>query len=227
MGARAGLQPVPHLQKPSISPKSLLKYSQPEFNDLCGFRESELAAVVAQVVAVCELSPQKGQEALNLMLTFYNGYCFSKSVNELVYNPTLALYFLKHFQHYCQFPHQMLDDNLAMDLGKLTYLSRLPNGRAIIWQALNGTPPLVMSLLANRFGVDQMLKTTQSNQFIISLLYYLGILTLDGKTETLKKLRFKIPNLVVRKLYVEHLLAMLLPQEREEVRLLAEEFYLR
>jgi len=201
-------------------------YSQPEFNDLCGFRESELAAVVAQVVAVCELSPQKGQEALNLMLTFYNGYCFSKNVNELVYNPTLALYFLKHFQHYCQFPHQMLDDNLAMDLGKLTYLSRLPNGRAIIWQALNGSPPLVLSLLANRFGIDQMLKTTQSNQFIISLLYYLGILTLGGKTD-LEELCFKIPNLVVRKLYVEHLLEMLLPQdtERETTRELAKEFY--
>jgi hypothetical protein len=202
-------------------------YSLPEFNDLCGFREPELAEVVAQVVAECELSPQRGQEALNLMLTFYNGYCFSESVNELVYNPTLALYFLKHFQHYCQFPRQMLDDNLAMDLSKLTYLSRLPNGRAIIWHALNGSPPLAMSLLANRFGIDQMLKTTQSNQFIISLLYYLGILTLDGTTEKLKKLRFKIPNLVVRKLYVEHLLAMLLPlePEREAVRALAEEFY--
>ncbi len=92
-------------------------------------------------------------------------------------------------------------------------------------EALNKTPPLVLSLLANRFGVDQMLRTTQSNQFIVSLLYYLGILTLDGQT-ALGKLLFKIPNLVVRKLYVEHLFEMLLPQpEREEVRLLAEYFY--
>ena len=200
-------------------------YSQSEFNDLCGFREAELAAVVTQIVVECQLSPEMGQAALNLMQTFYDGYRFSERVNERVYNPTLALYFLKHFQHDCQFPHQMLDDNLAMDLGKLTYLSRLPNGRAIIWQALNKTPPLVLSLLANRFGVDQMLRTTQSNQFIVSLLYYLGILTLDGQT-ALGKLLFKIPNLVVRKLYVEHLFEMLLPQpEREEVRLLAEDFY--
>jgi len=181
---------------------------------------------VTQIIAECQLNPEKGQVALNLMQTFYNGSCFSESVTELVYNPTLVLYFLKHFQHYCQFPHQMLDDNLAMDLSKLTYLSRLPNGRAIIWQALNGTPPLTLSLLANRFGVDQMLKTTQSNQFILSLLYYLGILTLDGVNE-LRKRRFKIPNLVVRKLYVEHLFSMLLPEEpkREEIRLLAEDFY--
>ncbi|MDM8557526.1 AAA family ATPase [Candidatus Parabeggiatoa sp. HSG14] len=201
-------------------------YSQPEFNDVCGFRESELTSVVNQVVAECKLLPDLGQKTLNLMQTFHNGYCFSVSVNELVYNPTLVLYFLKHLQRYCQFPQQMLDDNLAMDLGKLTYLSRLPNGKAIIWQALNGTPPLVLSLLANRFGVDQMLKTSQSNQFIVSLLYYLGILTLDGKT-ALNESRFKIPNLVVRKLYVEHLFEMLLPQdtEREIIRDMAKEFY--
>ena len=59
------------------------------------------------------------------------------------------------------------------------------------------------------------LKTTQSNQFIISLLYYLGILTLDGETE-LRQLRFKIPNLVVRN-YMKHLLEMSLPQETERL----------
>jgi len=201
-------------------------YLEPAFNELCGFRESELASVVNQIVAECELAPEKGQVALNLIQTFYNGYCFSERANELVYNPTLSLYFLKHFKQHCQFPRQMLDDNLAMDLNKLTYLSRLPNGRAIIWQALNETPPLVLSLLANRFGIDQMLKTTQSTQFIVSLLYYLGILTLDGETE-LGELRFKIPNLVVRKLYVEHLFEMLLPQdtEREALREMARNFY--
>ncbi|MCK5521818.1 MAG: AAA family ATPase, partial [Thiomargarita sp.] len=200
-------------------------YLEPDFNHLCGFKESELASVVTQIVAECSLAPEKGQAALNLMQTFYNGYCFSESVNELVYNPTLALYFLKKFQHDCQFPHRMLDSNLTMDLNKLTYLSRLPNGRAVILQALNGAP-LTLSLLANRFGINQMLKMTQSTQFIISLLYYLGILTLDGQTE-LEELRFKIPNLVVRELYVEHLFEKLLPEdvERETIREMAKEFY--
>jgi hypothetical protein len=110
---------------------------------------------VTQIVTECQLSPEQGSAALSLMQTFYNGYCFSDRVNEFVYNPTLALYFLKYFQHDCQFPRQMLDDNLAMDFSKLSYLSRLPNGRALIWQALNGTPPLILSLLANRFGIEQ------------------------------------------------------------------------
>jgi hypothetical protein len=201
-------------------------YLMPEFNDLCGFKEAEFKAVLNKVVTECGLKPKYAKDALIVMQAFYNGYSFSEMSNELIYNPTLALYCLKYLQHNCQFPSQMLDENLTMDLNKLTYLSRLPNGKAILEQALNGTQSLIVSLLANRFGIDQMLKTTQSNRFIISILYYLGILTLNGETE-LRQLRFKIPNNVVRKLYVEHLFEMLLPQdtEREEVRLLAEEFY--
>jgi len=197
---------------------------EPEFNELCGFQEFEIKAVLTQIVKECGFELDKMSQALSIIRTFYDGYCFNYSSQSDIYNPTLALYFLESFQKDYQYPRQMLDDNLAMDLGKLTYISN--NGRAIIFQALNGTPPLSLSLLANRFGVDQMLKTSHGTKFIVSLLYYLGILTLDGKTE-LGDLRFRIPNLVVRKLYLERLFEMLLPQEaeRDEVRLIAKRFY--
>ena len=201
-------------------------YQEPEFNDLCGFQDAEINKVLTQIVKECGFEENKISQALTLIQTFYDGYSFSKQGSKDIYNPTLALYFFESFQKNCQYPDKMLDSNLMMDFSKLTYLSRLPNGRALIWQAVNETPPLILSFLEDRFGVEQMLKKTQSNQFIISLLYYLGILTLDGEAE-LRKLRFKIPNLVVRKLYVEHLLNLLLPEEseREVVRFLAEEFY--
>jgi len=201
-------------------------YFEPEFNELCGFKESEIEAVLTQIGKECGFEKEKISQALSLIQTFYNSYCFSEFTSQQVYNPTLALYFLDSFQKNCRYPRRMLDSNLKMDLNKLTYLSRLPNGRAIIQQALEGSPPLVLSLLADRFGIDEMLEETQSNQFIITLLYYLGVLTLDGETE-LRELRFKIPNLVVRKLYVEHLFKRLLPQdtERETTRVLARNFY--
>jgi len=201
-------------------------YLEPEFDDLCGFKEFEIQAVLTKIVKECGFEPEKISQALSLIRTFYDGYCFNYSKQSDIYNPTSALYFLECFQKACQYPRQMLDDNLAMDLGKLTYISNLPNGRAIIFQALNGSPPLTLSLLASRFGVDQMLKTSQGSRFIVSLLYYLGILTLDGKTE-FGELCFKIPNLVVQKLYVERIFEMLLPQdaERDEVRTIAKRFY--
>jgi len=109
----------------------------------------------------------------------------------------------------------------------LAYVSRLLKDDKLLFQALNENPPLSLLELANRFGLDEMLSdTTKDNGFIISLLYYLGILTLNGETE-LGKLRFKIPNLVVRKLYVERLFENFLPKETErfQARLLAEDFY--
>jgi hypothetical protein len=47
------------------------------------------------------------------MRTFYDGYRFSLDSEQLVYNPTLALYFLEQFQKRCQAPRELLDINLA------------------------------------------------------------------------------------------------------------------
>jgi hypothetical protein len=177
-------------------------YLRSEFNDLCGFRESELASIVNNIAKECDLTSAKAEQALTLMKDFYDGYCFNYRKTEDIYNPTLALYFLDNFQQECQFPRKMLDNNLAMDRGKLSYVSSLLNGESVIFQALNENPPLSLFELADRFGVKNMLSVTKDTKFIVSLLYYLGILTLDGETE-LGQLRFKIPNLTMRKLYFE------------------------
>jgi hypothetical protein len=81
--------------------------------------------------------------------------------------------------------------------------------------------------LANRFGLKEMLNNTpKDNGFIISLLYYLGILTLNGENE-LGELSFKIPNLVIRKLYVERIFEKFLPEDTERylAHQLAKDFY--
>ncbi len=192
-------------------------YLKLEFNDLCGFKESELAAIVNQIAKECDLSSAKAQQALTLMKTYYDGYCFNYRKVEEVYNPTLALYFLESFQQDCQFPRQMLDHNLAMDRGKLSYIANLLNGKSLISQALDENPPLSILDLSDRFSVKDVLFAGKDTTFIVSLLYYLGILTLNGETEY-GELRFKIPNLVIRKLYVDQLFEMYLPDETERFR---------
>lgn len=64
-----------------------------------------------------------------------------------------------------------------------------------------------------------MLKTGQDTTFMVSLLYYFGVLTLTSDRTSQGKLIFKIPNLVIRKLYVERIQEMLLPNvsTKEEV----------
>ena len=41
----------------------------------------------------------------------------------MIYNPTLVLYFMKAFQRHCHYPRQILDENLALDRGKITILT--------------------------------------------------------------------------------------------------------
>ncbi len=199
-------------------------YLEREFQALCGFTESELACVLTQLGEECQWSAEKVTEALDIMRQFYNGYRFSESSQESIYNPTLALYYLKHLQKNCQPPTKMLDHNLVMDRHKLTYLSQLPQGDQILFTALGEHPPLSLPELADRFGVEEFLRPSQATALIISLLYYFGILTQAGRTE-FGQLRLAIPNLVVRKLYVEQLLERFLPDQTNEVVPLAQTFY--
>ncbi|MCX6031230.1 MAG: AAA family ATPase [Chloroflexi bacterium] len=200
--------------------------AQPVLHDLCGFTEPEIAAVLRDIVISCQLPPERGDEALITMRTFYNGYRFSVEVEQPVYNSTLALYFLQEFQERCRCPANMLDSNLAMDRNRLVYISRLPGGSQLILDAVNGEPPVAVGALADRFGVVDMLREDQEANFNASLLYFLGVLTLGGATPT-GKLILTIPNLVVRRLYVEQARELLLPSGRtvDEGRQAAERLY--
>ncbi len=202
-------------------------YLRAEFNDLCGFREAELTAVVTNLVAECQLPADTVAKVLSVMRTFYNGYRFcDRTQQPLIYNPTLALYFLQEFQRECQTPSEMLDDNLAMDKNKLAYIASLPLGTTVIQEAMLGTSPLMISSLSTRFSLSDLLKPHPDRSFMVSLLYYFGVLTLVGQTPLYEWL-FTIPNLVIRKLYVEQLHELLIPEDstREENRQVARQFY--
>jgi hypothetical protein len=111
-----------------------------------------------------------------------------------------------------------------MDRSKLTYLSQLPDGEKIIFTALGEHPPLSILELTDRFGIEEFLRPSQDPVMIISLLYYFGVLTLAGRTE-FGQLRLIIPNLVVRKLYVEQLRDRFWPEMTNEVTPLAQTCY--
>jgi hypothetical protein len=201
-------------------------YLHPHFNDLCGFWEAEIEQTLRQVVDVCGWPPAMAGQALAMMRTFYNGYTFSYGQQGLVYNPTLALYFMEYLQDLCQYPRQMLDSNLAMDRAKIRYISQLPNGEQLLLNLLKEERPLTISHLADRFGVEDMLTAPKDTPFMASLLYYFGVLTLGGETP-FGEIILRIPNLVAKELYVERLRDLLLPdpKERDEVAQLTRTVY--
>ena len=186
-------------------------YLLPEFNDLCGFREPEIADVLERVGETRGLTAEKTAQALDMVRIFYNGYRFTYAAADRLYNPTLILYFLKALQRDCRYPRRILDANLAMDKAKIAYISQLPQGAPVVAQAMNEGDALVIAELADRFGIEEMLKEHHDRTFMISLLYYFGVLTLAGRRTDYEELILEIPNLAIRRLYVERLHEMMLP----------------
>jgi hypothetical protein len=197
-----------------------------EYYDLCGFTSGELAAALAGVIAARSLPVSQEPDVMEWLRRFYNGYRFGESDNPPLYNPTLALYFLDYFSRYGRYPRQMLDDNLAMDRNRIQYVARLPHGETLVNRALNPAEPLAVAQLANRFGVQDMLTAPRDPDFLASLLYYFGVLTLAGR-DPLGKLQLAIPNQVIRKLYVERLREQTLPryEDQEQRQVVVERFY--
>ena len=202
-------------------------YLNPAFNDLCGFHEAEIEKALKTIAAKCGFGDKAAVEALDIMRTYYNGYAFAPDSKDLVYNPTLAIYFMKAFSGACKYPREMLDSNLAADEAKLQYISQIPKGNQLLLDLMEKDNHLVISRLATRFGIGQML-TDQSKDFafISSFLYYFGILTIDGETDE-GKLILKVPNLTTRGLYVERIRQMLLPDpsDRDDGVFAAEQLY--
>ena len=179
-------------------------YLKPEFNDLCGFTEAEISAILQQLAAENPQRDWSETKALELMRTFYDGYRFATKAKDRIYNPTLSLYFLKSLQTEGSYPERMLDENLAMDRGKLRYIAELTEGEELIAKALNGEEGIAIPQIAKRFGVADVLEAVKDQQFMASLLYYFGILTYSGLND-LAEIILNIPNLVARSLYVERL----------------------
>ncbi|MDS4031238.1 MAG: AAA family ATPase [Candidatus Contendobacter sp.] len=189
--------------------------NDPDYHDLCGFTETELRAALERVTAARRLDADQAAVALDLMRDFYNGYRFTSQREERVYNPTLALYFLKHLARHGVYPPRLLDDNLAMDRNRIQYVARLPHGETLVNAALNDAEPLAVAQLVNRFGVQDMLTAPRDPDFLTTLLYYFGVLTLAGR-DALGKRQLTIPNQVIRKLYVERLQEQTLPRYEDQ-----------
>ncbi|NNJ84385.1 MAG: AAA family ATPase, partial [Gammaproteobacteria bacterium] len=187
-----------------------------EYHDLCGFTGEEIDNILTRVLNLDQCPeawqrPENRAEVLAMVRTFYNGYRFGAEDDyPLLYNPTLVLYFFDFFSRYYRYPEKMLDENLAMDLSRIQFVAGLPHGESVVNQALNPEQLLTVPELAGRFGIDTLLKSEQGPTFLVSLLYYFGVLTRSGK-DPFGEQQFIIPNLVVRKLYVERMREALLP----------------
>ncbi|MBK1619074.1 AAA family ATPase [Lamprobacter modestohalophilus] len=196
------------------------------FVDLCGFSEGEIAAVLNQLGVEQQRNPAWSARMLETMRIWYNGYRFGYEPGPGLYNPTLALYFFEALATTGAPPREMLDSNLAMDRNRIDFVARQPHGEELIGAALDPEHPPVIASLAHRFGVEDLRRAPRDAPYLGSLLYFLGALTLRDQTP-FGELVLGIPNLVIRKLYVEKFRDQLFPNypERESLTQAAKALY--
>ncbi|SLM30805.1 AAA-ATPase-like protein (fragment) [Desulfamplus magnetovallimortis] len=192
-------------------------YFEADYNDLCGLTEKEIHEALIRLADRHNGDDNNdtinnGKDGLEIMKLYYNGYSFSKDAKEQVYNPTLALYFLKRFQKTGTFPDNMFDENLAMDEGKLVYISGIQGGNQLIIDLMHQGHRVEINEISRKFGIRRMLSdATHDRSFLISFLYYFGILTFAGVTDEGKRY-LKVPNLIMKRLYVERINEMFIPE---------------
>jgi hypothetical protein len=202
-------------------------YLDERFNALCGVSQDELALLLQQILQAHQQDTSQAADILDVMRRFYNGYRFCEVLTlPLLYNPTLSFYFLRHYQQNGDMPRQMLDGNLAMDAGRIRYIANLPVGAAVIDQILDETRSTPLRQLETGFGVEQLQRVQHDPSYMLSLLYFFGVLTI-ADVDGMGRLVLAIPNLVIRGLYVEQLKEQTLPrfEDQQTAQHLAEDFY--
>jgi hypothetical protein len=120
----------------------------------------------------------------------------------------------------------MLDSNLSMDKNRIDYIASLPHGNALIEQLSTTLEPMIIDELYTAFGVESLLNPAPDSAYLLSLLTWFGVLTIEGRNE-LGQLTLTIPNQVVQSLYIERLQRSILPgfEDTDRRRQLAIQFY--
>ena len=145
---------------------------------------------------------------LDVLEKHYNGYRFSEDAEERVFNSDMVLYFLREIGDLEQYPRSMLDPNVRTEYVHLRRIGALSGAglgerRALLQSILSDGR--IRSEIVERFGV-RLLPTREA---FLSLLYFLGMLTLGTSPRSGMGYDLEIPNRVIRELQWEHLSLML------------------
>jgi hypothetical protein len=193
----------------------------PELQTLTGFTHADvergLDGVLAGRPEMASLRAFVDRDSLLSALEhYYDGYRFSPGASPRVFNSDMVLYFLQEAVRKRAFPRDMLDLNVRTDYRRLQHIGMLVGSaraeRRALLEAI-ASEGTIQSPLEQQFGVRSLSSQTQ----FLSLLYYLGLLTIGpeepDQPAEIFGYRLEIPNRVIRELIWEHLATMFTDEE--------------
>ena len=176
------------------------------FNEMMGFTEEE----VIKMMKDQELTKEEQKYLLPIMKENYDGYRFSLEgeFDNNLYNSNMCLYFLNEYVKYKEIPKKLVDVNIASDYSKIGNMLRLCKGEKrleIITKTMSGEG--LISEITEKFNPEIGFGETE----MISMLYYLGYLTIEDVISNIPKL--VIPNKAIKEIYGEYFLKILSEEE--------------
>ena len=172
------------------------------FNEYAGFTEDELEILIPKLVDV-EMLGVSTREIIERMKPVYDGYCFSRRAGKTVYNSSMCLYYLTKVRQEQTFlnPEDYLDPACDQDGYKLEQIFSLTH-KDIVDEIVD------TYLHGDTFYVDKLsenINLNKANEYdqdqVLSILYYLGYLTIDKEESSIDGLILKIPNRYMSKLF--------------------------
>jgi len=133
---------------------------------------------------------------------WYNNYKFNRDVEDTIYNTDMILYYIKSLVINKKPPKNLVDLNVRTDYSKLRYLvytDNKLNGNFSLLQELFGKGYITTLELKDSFSAFELKKTSN----FISLLYYLGLVTIDKFYRG--KYYLKIPNQTIQRIMGEYI----------------------
>ena len=154
-----------------------------------------------------EISKDEQEKLLPVIKENYDGYIFSDEIekNEFeeykMYNSNMTVFFLNQYIEKNKIPEKLVDTNIISDYRKIEAFMNLCKEKGkieILEKIVEGEK--IESELTEKFNAE----ISFGEKELISLLYYLGYLTI--RDNELGIIKFGSPNEVIRKVYTEYFL---------------------
>jgi len=171
-----------------------------EFNEMIGFTEEELKEILKNQ----EISLKEQEKIIPIMKENYDGYKFCLKAKNQIYNSNMCLYFLSRYIRLGEIPDKLIDTNIASDyskIGKMLDLCKGENRLEILRKTVQGEP--IVNTIIEKF--NPAIEFTEND--MISMLYYLGYLTISGELVGIPELT--IPNKVMKEIYADYFMQMM------------------
>jgi len=163
------------------------------YNNMMGFTIEEVEQLIDETGV--------NRDFINVdMQRYYNGYLFNEDATDRMYNPSMMLYFFNQIINNRKVPKNIIDDNLKTDYGRLQRLTQNEANREMLLQIVKDEG--IVTTIHSTFSIDALYR----DKYFVSLLFYMGLLTIDKPT--LAGVQLRIPNYSIKTVFWEYIMDM-------------------